>query len=206
MAHYRQGDIARAVLSLESADSKADISVKYLIGDAYIFWKENRLDKAETSLLRVLDLNPSNPEPHLLLMMIYDQKGNTLLAESYRDKLKKMGLNVEQILTDRTVELCRTGETYISKRQYSDAEIHLWQALRIDPGYIPALIDMGSMKAEQGDYVNAIQYLNKALTIDPLNATAHFNLSTLYKMQGRFADAQNEMIRFREAEALVHQK
>jgi tetratricopeptide (TPR) repeat protein len=206
LAHYRQGDIARALQTLEKADTKEDITVKYLIGDAYIFWKENRLDKAESSLLRVVEVNPSNPEPYLLLMLISNQRGNMPLADSYRDNLKKMGLNVEQVLADRAVELCRAGETYISRRQYSDAEIHLWQALRIKPGYLPALIDMGSMKAEQGDYANAIQYLNRALAIDPLSASAHFNLAMVYKMQGRFSDAQNEMIRFRETEALVHQK
>lgn len=205
-AYYRKGNVSQAVHYLEAADSKADISAKYLIGDAYIFWKENMPNKAEKSLLRVVERNPANPEPYLLLMQIHAQQGNTLLAGSYRDKLKEMGLNVEQILAGRIVELCRTGETYVAKRQYVDAEIYLWQALQIDPAYIPALIDMGSMKAEQGDYVNAILYLNKALTTDPLNATAHYNLATLYRMQGRFADAQNEMIKFREAEAFSKQK
>jgi protein O-mannosyl-transferase len=206
LAYYKKGEIAHAVNTLEAADSKPDITTKYLIGDAYIFWKENMPGKAEKSLLKVMEREPLNPEPYLILMMIDEQYGNTKRAQSYRDKLKEMGHGIGKILTDRTVELCRAGETYLSKRQYVDAEIFFWQSLKINPGYIPALIDMGSLRAEQGDYANAIGYFNKALAIDPLNATAHFNLSALYRMQGRFAEAQNEMIKFREAEAMAQQK
>ncbi|MGB9082736.1 MAG: tetratricopeptide repeat protein, partial [Desulfuromonadaceae bacterium] len=206
LSYYRKGEIARAVNNLEAADSKPDITIKYLIGDAYIFWKENMPDKAEKSLFKVTELEPLNPEPYLVLMMIHEQYGNKIRAQSYRDKVKEMGHGIDKILTDRTIELCRTGEKYLSKRQHVDAEVYLWQALKINPDYIPALIDMGSLRAEQGDFANAIQYFNKALAIDPLNATAHFNLSTLYRMQGRFADAQNEMIMFKEAEAMAQRK
>jgi len=206
LSHYKNGEIARAVLALEAADSKPDITAKYLIGDAYIFWKENMPDKAEKSLLRVVEREPLNPEPHLILMMIHEQYGNRIQAQANRDKVREMGHNIDEILTDRTVELCRAGETYLSKRQYVDAEIFFWQSLKINPGYIPALIDMGSLRAEQGDFADAIQYLNKALTIDPLSASAHYNLSVVYKMQGRFADAQQEMIKFRETEARAQQK
>ena len=65
---------------------------------------------------------------------------------------------------------------------------------------------MGSLRAEQGNFEKAIQFFSKALAIDPLNATAHFNLSTLYKMQGRFAEAQVEMVKFRDAESVAKQK
>ena len=205
MSYYRKGEITRAVTNLEAADSKADISVKYLIGDAYIFWKENRLDKAEKSLHRVMVVNPSNPEPYLLLMMIYEQKGESAAAEVYRNKLRSLVGGIDEIITTRTFELCRTGETYMSKRQYADAEIYLWQALQINPEFVPALIDMGSLKSEQRDFAGAIRYLNKAAALEPSNASAHYNLALVYKMQGKFAEAQAEMIKFREAESVSKQ-
>jgi len=62
------------------------------------------------------------------------------------------------------------------------------------------------LRAEQGDYANARNYLNKALAIDPVNATAHYNLAMVFKMQGRFADAQQEMNRFTEAGSVAKQK
>ena len=206
MHYYRTGERARAVQNFAVADSKPDIPYKYLTGDAYIFWKENMLEQAEKTLLRAHDLEPGNPEPYLLLMLMYEQRGNSAQARLYRDKVEELAHGIDQILVDRTAVLCRAGETYIAKRQYVDAEIYLWQALRINPGYIPTLIDMGSMKAEQGDFANAIQYLNRALVIDPLNASAHFNLSLVFKMQGRLAEAQVEMSKFREAGSVSKQK
>ncbi|GAM08030.1 transmembrane and TPR repeat-containing protein F38B6.6 [Geobacter sp. OR-1] len=206
LSYYKQGQIAQAVANLEAADSKPDIATKYLIGDSYIFWKENMPGKAEKPLFKVMEREPLNPEPYLVLMMMDEQYGNIKRAHSYRDKLNEMGHGIDKILADRTVELCRAGETYLSRRQFVDAEIFFWQSLKINPDYIPALIDMGSLKAEQGDYANAMAYLNKVLAIDPLNSTAHFNLSALYRMQGRFSDAQNEMIKFRDSEAVAQHK
>ena len=206
LSYYKKGEITHAVNNLEAADSKTDIPTKFLIGDAYIFWKENMPDKAEKSLFKVLDREPLNPEPYLILMMMHEQYGNKIRAQSYRDKVEEMGHEIDEVLSNRTIELCRAGETFLSRRQYIDAEIFFWQALKINPEFIPALVDMGSMKAEQGDYANAVRYLNKALAIDPLHPPAHYNLSMVYRMQGKIADAQNEMIKFREAESAAKQK
>jgi tetratricopeptide (TPR) repeat protein len=206
MAYYRKGEKTPALHNLEVADSKPDISYKYLAGDAYILWKENRPEQAEKALLRARELEPGNPEPYIMLMLMHEQQGNTPQAWVYRSKAEELVRNIDQVMVSRAIELCRAGEAYLSKQLYSDAEIFFWQALQINPVYIPALIDMGSMKAVQGDYANAAQYLNRALTVDPVNATAHFNLSMVYKIQGRFADAQAEMIKSKEAEAVAKQK
>ena len=201
LSYYREGDIAPALHSLEVADSKLDISAKNLISDAYVFWKENRLSTAEKTLLRALELEPANPEPYLLLILMFDRDGNKAQSDIYRDKAHKLYPKIEELMTSRVVDLCRSGEKQMFRQQYRDAEVLFWQALKIDPDYIPALIDMGSLKAEQGKPAQAIPYLMRVLTLDPSNAAAHYNLSMIYKMQGRIADAQKEMERFRNAEA-----
>ena len=200
--YYRKGDIARAVYNLEAADTKADNSANYLIGDAYIFWKEKMPDKAEKSLLRALDAAPGNPELYLLLTMLYEQKGDSVRAGRYGDLLKGMVGDIDKVLKERSVELCRLGETYITKRQYMNAEIYLWQALQINSGYVPALIDMGSLRAETGEFADAFRYLTRALLLEPLNPSAHSNLLQLFRMQGKGAEAEAEAIRFREARAV----
>jgi protein O-mannosyl-transferase len=100
----------------------------------------------------------------------------------------------------KAVDFCRTGEMHVARNQLRDAEVFLWQALQINPGYAPALVDMGSLKAEQGDYASAAGYLDRALAIDPRNAPAHHNLALVYQKQGRSNDSQQEMIRYRELE------
>lgn len=206
MAYYRNGEVARALEALEAGNAKTDIPVKYLIGDAYIFWKENRIDMAERSLLRVMSMNPSNPEPYLLRMLIYEQKGDHAAAQANRNKLQSMVGSIDNIITNRSLELCRTGETYLSKGQIVDAEIYLWQALQINPGYVPALIDMGSLRAGQGNLADAISYFSKVLALEPDNASAHYNLALVYQMQGKGTQAEQSLNKFREAEARAKHK
>ncbi|MFZ2950975.1 MAG: tetratricopeptide repeat protein, partial [Desulfuromonadaceae bacterium] len=205
MEYYRKGEIARALDILEIADSKPDITIKYLIGDAYTFWKENMPDRAEKALFKVMELDPLNLEPYLVLMMMHGQAGNTVTAQSYRDKVKALGHGIDEVMADRIVELCRAGEAYMSKRQYADAGIYLWQALQINPAYIPALVDMGSLSAGQGKLATAIQYFSKALALEPSNASAHYNLAMVYQMQGRTVEAEQEMGKFRKAAASAEQ-
>lgn len=187
MSYYKTGDTDRAVRSLEIADSKSDIRPRYLIGNAYIYWKENLPDKATKALNRVIDENPSNPEPYLLLMIINEQYGDSVSARSYRDKLLDLlpGQKIEDIIANRAIDLCRLGEQFLARKHYAEAETYLWQALRIVPDHVPALIDMGSLRSEQGNPADAIQYLSKALALEPSNATARYNLAMVHKMRGK---------------------
>ncbi len=204
--YYRKGDIPRAVHNLEAAGAKPDNNGNFLIGDAYIFWKENMPEKAEKALLRALDENPGNTELHLLLMMLAQQRGDSVGAREYRATLEGMVGDVEGVLKSRAMELCRMGELYTTKRQYLRAEIYLWQAFQIDPGYVPALIDMGSLRAELGAGDEAVRYLKRALALEPSNASAHHNLALVYRMQGLQAESALEMDRYREAEAVSKAK
>ena len=197
--YYRKGDIPRAVLNLEAAGTKSDNNGNFLIGDAYIFWKENMPDKAEKALLRALDESPGSTELPLLLMMLAQQRGDSMRAREYRATLEGMVGDVEGLLKSRAMELCRMGELYITKRQYLRAEIYLWQAFQIDPGYVPALIDMGSLRAELGAHEEAARYLSRALALEPSNASAHHNLALVYRMQGRQDESALEMKKYKEA-------
>jgi len=185
MLYYKNGDIARALPYLKEASSKADISAMFLIGSASVFWKEGMPDKAEKLLLRAMELTPTDPEPHLMLITLYKRDGNSSAARLYRDRTELLFHGVDGMMRRRAAMLCREGETYMARRQYIPAENVFWQALMIDPDYIPALVNMGSVRAEQGKPVEAIPYLNKALAIEPSNATARYNLAMVYRMLDR---------------------
>jgi Tfp pilus assembly protein PilF len=76
----------------------------------------------------------------------------------------------------------------------------------INPDFVPALVDMGGLKAEKGDFVKAEKFLFRATTLEPLNATAHYNLAQVYQMQGKNTAAEEEMKKANKAEALSQQK
>jgi len=206
MIYYKNGDIARALPYLKEASSKADISAMFLIGSASVFWKEGMTDRAEKLLLRAMELTPADAEPYLMLIALYERSGNSSAARLYRDKAERLFHAVDEMMGKRVSMLCREGETYMARRQYIPAENVFWQALMIDPDYIPALVNMGSVVAEQGKPAEALHYLNRALALEPSNATAHYNLAMVYRMQGRSAEAAQELARFTELAEVARQK
>lgn len=201
MLYYKKGDSARAIHYLSVALLKPDISARFLIGSASVFWKENILDMTEKSLLKALELEPANPEPYLMLIALYERNGSGMQAASIREKAEGRFPGIERRMARRAAELYREGEVYLSRQIYIPAENLFWQALTIDPEFLPALVGMGRLSAMQGDYENALRYFKRTLALDPLNAPAHYNMSIVYEKLGRIDEARQEMNRFREAEA-----
>ena len=109
-------------------------------------------------------------------------------------------------MKQRVIEVCRQAEAYIAMRSFERAENLLREALIINPDFVPALIDVGGLNAEKGDFAKAEKYLTRAITLEPFNATAHYNLSMVYQMQGKMTEAENELKKFKEAEALSQKK
>lgn len=190
--YYNKGDIANAEHYLAIACSKPDIPPSYLVGTASIFMEANRHDKAEALLLKALQREPANPEPYLLLNMIYEQKGNKALAESYLIKARESIPGLEKELSKMAEDFCREGEKFIAERKHNNAKNILWRALLVKPDFVPALVAMGRLGYEQGDFANATRHLERAITLDPSNISAHDYLSLVYQKQGRPAEVQRK--------------
>jgi tetratricopeptide (TPR) repeat protein len=141
-----------------------------------------------------------------MLVTLYERNGNVRDAGSIRAKAERLFPGIEQRLVKRKMDLCREGDVYVARRHYLLADNVYWQALMIDPEYPPALIGMGTVSANRGDLANAIVNFSRAIANDPGNPAAHYDLATVYRMQGRVLDAEKEMEQFRNAEAAVKQK
>lgn len=204
--YFKKGDMVNAEKYLTIAGTKKDITARLLGANASVFWQADKLDITEKLLLRQLELEPSNPQPYIMLKMIYEKKGNKALAKSYGDKASAMFPGIEEMMKQRVIEVCRQAEAYIAMRSFERAENLLREALIINPDFVPALVDMGGLSAEKGDFVKAEKYLSRAIGLEPLNATAHYNLAQVYEMQGKMAEAGEEMKKASEAEALSQKK
>jgi tetratricopeptide (TPR) repeat protein len=204
--YFKNGDIVNAEKMLTIAGTKRDITSRLLGANAGIFWQADKIDVAEKLLLRQLELEPSNPQPYIMLKMIYDKKGNKVLAKSYGDKVSAMFPGIEQMMELRVVEVCRQAESFIAMHSYERAENLLREALIINPDFVPALVDIGGVRAEKGDFVKAEKYLSRAIALEPLNAGAHYNLAQVYLMQGKKVEADAAMKKYQEADAPSKQK
>jgi len=204
--YFKKGDMVNAEKYLTIAATKKDISARLLGADAGVFWQADKFDVAEKLLLRQLELEPTNPQPYIMLKMLYDKTGNKVLSRSYGDKVSKMFPGIEDMMKQRVIEVCRQAEAFIALRSFERAENLLREALIINPDFVPALIDMGGLNAEKADYAKAVKYLTRATVLEPFNASAHYNLSMVFQMQGKVVEADEEMKKFKEAEAAIQQQ
>jgi tetratricopeptide (TPR) repeat protein len=171
--YYDKGDRANAGHFLEIACTKPDIPASYLVGAASIFLESDKVDTAETLLLKALERDPANPEPYLLLNTIYGQKGNRALADSYLAKARQSIPAWEKELNNMAEDFSREGERFIAEHKYAHAANILRRALLVKPDSVPALIAIGRLCYGQGDLPGAARYLEKAIALDPSNSSAH---------------------------------
>lgn len=79
------------------------------------------------------------------------------------------------------------------------ASTHYRKITTVAPDYPPGYIKLGSALAETGNPIEAIETLEKAVSLEPGNARVHHILATLYLAQNRREDAQEE---YRKADTL----
>jgi len=72
---------------------------------------------------------------------------------------------------------------------YSDAETYLKKAVALNGMYMPALINLGVVSGDRGDFTAAEKYLSRALDIDSTNADALYNIMLVYRGQNKFSRA-----------------
>ncbi len=66
---------------------------------------------------------------------------------------------------------------------------HLLVATQLDPNYVGALHNIGSLLSENGRYDDAIKYYLQAIQVQPNFPQAEINLANTYNLAGRPADA-----------------
>lgn len=204
--YYDKGDMDNAVKNLSIAYSKNSLNARMMIGSASIFWEAKEYDKAIFVLNKKLQYEPGDPITYIMMSRIYGEMGNTEKEKFFHDKAEQISPHVDEMMRQRIETLCLETDELLEKHNLTGAERLLKEAQRIDPNAVPVLVDLGILAAEKGDFQKSLQHLTKALTLDPRHPPVHYNLSVVYQMMGRKAEAEAEMTKFRELDAASNQK
>ena len=97
--------------------------------------------------------------------------------------------NLGNLLVGQGQSLAAQGQTDKAAARYREAIEHFHDALKANPEYVLAHIDLGNVLARLGRTEEAIAQYNTALKIDPNSADAHFNFAVTLKKQGRIKEA-----------------
>jgi protein O-mannosyl-transferase len=203
-AYYKKHDYPNAERYLVEAYNKNDVRIlsSKLVGTASLLWEMKSLEKALVALDKNIVLDPKNPLPYILASRICEEMGNNERAASYHAKAVGIYPGIYEMMQKRTVSVTLQGEALVARHRPAQAEQRFKEALSIDPVYVPALIDMGGIVAEKGDFAKAETYFARAATLDPKNPVPHYNLSIVYESLGRMDLSKAEMAKFTELEKL----
>ncbi|MCK4337570.1 MAG: tetratricopeptide repeat protein, partial [Candidatus Aminicenantes bacterium] len=75
-----------------------------------------------------------------------------------------------------------------------NAHFHCQVALSLNQDLVPALRARGNILKGTGEYEKALEYLNRAVELEPTNAGARSDLGQAFEIQGRYDEAEREFL------------
>ena len=128
--------------------------------------EQNRLDRAQHKLERVLAGNPDNAETNFAL-------GNLWLARGDRDKAKGFYRRTLQLDPQHDRVLNNLGVLAIEEKRWLLAEAFLSHSLRIEPGDAKTNYLLAEVRFERHDLAGAHAAMNEALRLRPDEPAFH---------------------------------
>lgn len=143
---------------------------------------------AEPILDQAMALAPDAPQPYVARGWFYDAQQKSDEARSYYrqalDRRAGYPPAIDQI-----------GWTYLNENE-CDLAVRQFQTLMADqPRSADGLVGMGFARLCDGDPVKALEYLRKAVKLDPYDAWAHNGLATAFLEQERWDEMRLAAIR-----------
>ncbi len=203
---YRNKQFSAAIPVLNKAidlDPKQVDAHRWL---AACYFDIGATEPAIRELERVSSLAPTDPRPHRTIALIYKDMENFAAAiNEYRESLRRSAHfperpSVLRELADCLLQVGKHSElddvlrecpidpgtlTYAAQSQQArgdraKANQLVSQALAMDPKFVPGLLLKASLAAEAGGFQEAVDLLQTALQLQPLDHRIHYQLAQTY--------------------------
>jgi len=118
-----------------------------------------------------LDAAPGDTAPPsaVTLLQAYDQLKNQFPA--YAASYEKTLHQLETTEPEHAIVQAALGHQALAARQLDEATQHLQESLRLDPAQPAVYVDLSEVADEKGDAAEAVAMAQKAVMLDPFNAT-----------------------------------
>jgi len=177
-------DLLRSMIR-GGAESATEDSGVYVIL-AGVQMQSGRLNEAEESARKAVELSPDDPQALIQLSSILDRAGKHEDSEkALRELLKRE--------PDNATALNNLGYFMVERGVgYGEALKLIEQAVAIDPTQGSFLDSLGWTHFKLGNIEKARQYLEKATIYSRRNSTIHEHLGDVLREAGRLADARKQ--------------
>jgi type IV pilus assembly protein PilF len=182
----------RQVNSKDQADVYLKMGVRYL--------EMNELKIAKEKLEKSIDLDSSSSEAHNALAVLFERIKRTEDAEDhykeaisndsespqprnnygrflceegrYKEGHRHLSIAYNMPLNSRKwFSFTNAGLCYLKQHDMKNAEIYFRQALKVNPSYPPALLEMQKMSYRLHKFVSALAFLQRYLSVSPASST-----------------------------------
>jgi tetratricopeptide (TPR) repeat protein len=145
-----------------------------------LYWRNN-YDDAVKALVKATDLAPSDPRPYYFLSKAYDR------SRSQADEVIKRFRRLAQLQPQNglavyyyAMSLWKGKQTESSSSYLDQVESLLKSAIRLDPSFAQAHVNLGNLYSQQRKYAEAVPEYQEALKLDAKLADAHYHLGQVY--------------------------
>jgi arylsulfatase A-like enzyme/Tfp pilus assembly protein PilF len=153
---------------------------------ARAYKEEGQLDAAKAGFERLMQKDPRDSKPYFHLADIAVQEKDVKKALAYLQK-------VVQIDPDQAIGHNRLGACYLDLQDYSKAEAEIKRALDLNSRIPHAHFNWALIHEGREEWNEAIAEYQKELALFPESYPADFNLSRIYRRQGRLDDEKKEL-------------
>jgi Tfp pilus assembly protein PilF len=136
------------------------------------------------------DLNPSDPQPYLFLGKM--EQGSPRPLPCVKEKLARFAHDQHDNAWASyyyAISLLKPDDGAQSK----EAERLLENAVRLNPKFASAYLQLGVLKSNGGDWQSAKESYERAAASDPMLPDPHFRLAQVYKRLGDERKASEEL-------------
>lgn len=95
--------------------------------------------------------------------------------------------------------LYERGRRFQRMGRWQDAKRHYQEALKMDPGHVNALNNLGVLYIRERNYATAQKTFEKAMRLRPKHVDPHYNLACLHAIKG---EVEQSLLHLKEALAL----
>jgi len=166
-------------------------SSRMLAGLGVAWYARGAYDQASQRLCDASDLNPDDPNPYLFLgkMQSVDSMQSDCVVERLGRFLK---LQPENAMANYYYALNLSREEG-DVNKLAQAQSLLEKAVRLDPKFAAAYLQLGILYSQRGVTFEAISAYKKAIEANPQLAEPHYRLGQLYSRAGEKLKAQAEL-------------
>jgi len=171
-------------------------SVRMLLGLGIATYDQGATEHGQQLVLSACDLNPTDPEPYLFLGRLQDAE--KIEPPGWTEKLHRfVDLHSDNAMAHYYYAVALSKQKTQNK-DYAAIQAELEKALKLDPNFGQADLQLGILYSEKKDFGAAISAFERAIKALPLPDEAHYRLAQIYRQTGDAEKVRQEMKLYNE--------